>query len=77
MPSNPGWPTTRRTVAYNTWLRYRGVTRTIQAYSEHLGYLQVDQWSKNDVLNFRETWTTTKRTANSNLGVVKIFFGRR
>lgn len=65
----------KKNSAYNTWLRYRGVTRTIRAYSDHLGYLLIDQWSKNDVLNFRETWTTTKRTANSNLGVVKVFFG--
>jgi integrase len=65
----------KKNSAYNTWLRYRGVTRTIQAYSDHLGYTQIDQWTKNDVLNFRETWTTMKRTTNSNLGVVKVFFG--
>lgn len=65
----------KKNSAYNTWLRYQGVTKTIQTYSTHKGYTWISQWTKNDVLEFRETWTTTKRTANSNMGVVKVFFG--
>jgi hypothetical protein len=61
--------------AYNTWLRYQGIAKIIQAYSDHKGYTIINQWKKADVLDFRETWTTTKRTSNNNMGVVKVFFG--
>ena len=65
----------KKNSAYNTWLRYQGMTKNIQAYSNHKGYTLIEQWTKSDVLDFRETWMVSKRTANSNLGVLKVFFG--
>src|ERR1017187_2264688 len=65
----------KKNSSFNTWYRYLGITKSIQAYSDHLGYTLISQWTKNDVLNFRETWTVLKRTANSNMGFGKFFFG--
>jgi integrase len=64
----------KKNSAYNTWLRYKGQTKVIHEYSKHKGYTLIEQWTKNDILEFRETWTTSKKTANSNLGVLKVFF---
>jgi integrase len=64
----------KKNSADNTWQRYKYLLKRILDYSAYKGYTQIDQWAQIDVLQCRDTWKVSQKSANSDMSVVKAFF---
>ena len=60
--------------APNTWKRYTYILKRILDYAAYKGYVMIDQWAQIDVLQCRDTWEVSRKTANNDMSVVKSFF---
>src|ERR1019366_1057516 len=65
----------RKNSAKNTVLRYQGILKRITDYSAYRGYTLLEQWQPTaDVVQCRDMWTCSQRSANSDMCVVRAFF---
>ena len=60
--------------APNTWKRYTYILKRILDCAAYKGYVMIDQWAQIDVLQCRDTWKVSRKTANNDMSVVKSFF---
>ena len=60
--------------APNTWKRYHHLLKRITDFSVYKGYTMIDQWQPVDVVQCRDTWTVSQRSANSDMSVVRNLF---
>ena len=60
--------------AANTQKNYRLLLAKLKAYSDHRGFVMLDQWGASDVREFRSSWAVSPQTAVKNMSTVKSFF---
>jgi site-specific recombinase XerD len=60
--------------AWNTQRNYRLQLAKLKAFADSRGYVMIDQWTPNDVREFRASWTVSPQTATKNMSTVKAFF---
>ena len=61
-------------LAANTQKNYRLLLGKLKAYSDHRGFVMLDQWGPSDVREFRASWAVSPQTTVKNLSTVKSFF---
>jgi len=58
-----------------TLKKYRHMMNRLLSFAESKGYVMLDQFATNDIMEFRATWTQmSPRTKGKRLGYVKTFF---
>jgi integrase len=60
--------------APNTRKNYRLLLGKLKAFSDHRGFVMLDQWGPIDVREFRSSWSVSPQTAAKNMSSVKAFF---
>jgi site-specific recombinase XerD len=58
----------------STQKNYRLLLAKLKKYSEHRGFVMLDQWSPSDVREFRASWVVSPQTAVKNMSTIKTFF---
>lgn len=58
----------------STQKNYRLLLAKLKAYSDHRGFVMLDQWGPSDVREFRASWSVSPQTAVKNMSTVKSFF---
>ena len=64
----------QKTSALATTKQYRLLTARLNKFSEHRGYVMIDQWEPIDVRQFRSTWPLSPQTAVRRMAMLKPFF---
>jgi len=60
--------------APNTQKNYRLLLAEMKAFSDHRGFVMLDQWGPIDVREFRSSWPVSPQTAAKKMSTVKTFF---
>ncbi len=60
--------------APNTLKQYGYVMDKLRGYSDHKGYVLIEQWTPVDVREFRSTWKIAVTTANNYMSIVRALF---
>jgi integrase len=60
--------------ASGTVKKYKILMAKLTAYSEHRGYRVLEQWTPQDIRDFRSTWPVSPQTASRDMSVIKSFF---
>jgi len=60
--------------APNTRKNYRLLLAEMKAFSDHRGFIMLDQWGPIDVREFRSSWPVSPQTAAKKMSTVKTFF---
>src|ERR1019366_2700380 len=60
--------------ARGTVKKYTMLMAKILAWSDHKGYVTLDQWGPQNVRECRDSWTVSPRTANRDMSIVRAFF---
>ena len=61
--------------APNTVKQYGYTMAKLRAYSAHMGYSLIEQWTPVDIRACRDTWGVAVRTANNYMAIVRALFG--
>jgi integrase len=60
--------------APNTMRKNRILLKKFKSYSDHKGYVLIDQWTTMDVRGFRTSWGVAPNSASKYMEIVKAFF---
>jgi integrase/recombinase XerD len=60
--------------AFATQKKYRLMLNKLVSFSEHRGYIMIDQWGTSDVREFRSSWNVSPQTAPRRMSMVRAFF---
>ena len=60
--------------SHSTQKNYRLLLAKLKAFSDHRGFVMLDQWGPIDVREFRTGWAVSPQTAVKNMSTVKSFF---
>lgn len=60
--------------AAGTRKKYGMLLDKLQAYSDHMGYGLIEQWTPIDVREFRDAWEVSPQTAARDMSVIRSFF---
>lgn len=60
--------------AFNTQKNYRLLLAKLNAYSDHRGFVMLDQWGTSDIRELRISWAVSPQTAVKKMSTLKSFF---
>jgi hypothetical protein len=60
--------------AAGTYRKYRLLLKQFKSFCDERGFVIIDQWTPNDVREFRTGWAISHQTASRRLSMLKVFF---